>query len=469
MSTSSGEERSHTVWLPVRHVKPSPDVWLHMKVVCKCDPVEGPDTSTIDSIREQTLRASDAVVIISAATGVPALKYEAPAKFLVHRGGGGGVLTVVLWDYTAMGKSTQFIDEGRPSSEFLAAYVDETRAPKDGMDLLGTDEKWKHRSKTVSFDTWRQDLEHVIDWIFSAISSSSDDAKRKHPIEIVHIGHSLGSHIFPLCSNAASCVSRAISISAQSAYFGYAPGLFAGPSSSKSSSPSGKNRERADKSISPGKIQNAKRDGYGKMSWQQYYFFWRVMAPAVTYWRGYFPAKEFGLAATFLPRDAFLQWKDWSLTSGYCCDPSKYGKFEAPVLCIFADDDEFIRVGKDALQKWLISSTGQRQNSSAGDMTETNGPDIRLVDAPLDLSVQDKLLPPEILEIHRPYGSWRKGRVRVRILHSKSADAIGHNGWLDRKRMEKPLWEELRRFALFGGGNDAAFSGSGAPTTRSRL
>lgn len=391
----------------------------------------------------------DVVVVISNATGLLAEQYRHFAEFLVSSAqqNHGKILAVLTWDYRSMGLSRP---EQMQKPEWIKLTTSAAASPHGGP---------------ISCRTWIHDMEAVLDFAsksFPAVQTSGN---------LVHIGHCLGSVMLPVTKNSQDVLGRAISMSAQSAYFGFSGwklgnvmgmGGVDGAKLEKQGETEAKAQTAKAQSAKtpqtqPQKKKRAKRstrDAYKTFSKEFMYTLWKAVVPLSCMRNGYFDGKAFGLALD-LPRYAVTSspngpdhhsWGQWSLNPGYVLDRDaypehrkRYERFDRKTLAIFAWDDEFFRVGVERLRKEVIGKRNQRTQGkgTAGEASRAAGAASLVTTHAIPLAA----VPPEIAAIHFPLGSFKQKRVQFLVLASQ--ETIGHNGWLlMRDEMRDVLWEK---------------------------
>jgi predicted alpha/beta hydrolase len=203
------------------------------------------------------------LVTVFSATGVLQRYYAKYASYLAEEHG----LTVITWDNRGIGASLH--------------------APR-GQNL---------KRKDFSKVNWgEKDYETILHYLTSRFPE---------PREIVHVGHSVGAHVFTFAPSANSLVSRAMFVCAHNPYFPWNQPLF-----------------------------------YRWKMWTMWMLFFVPLRKVV----GYFPAKALGMFEN-LPAGVFDDWTRWMQQPQYLCSEPKLKAqvegYQGDILCVYAKDDEF--------------------------------------------------------------------------------------------------------------------------------
>ena len=473
----------------------------------------------------------DHLIVVSNATGVPAERYARFARWLCaasedDQNFDDRRIAVLTWDFSGVGESLPHpyrpvVKDGRTESKEQASLEHQFDA-RSAAELRQQKMAGAVASAAVTQTDWATDLNCVLKWTVRAARKRGvrrlagtvagneesgggnlggmDGTERvgvggPRPMEISHIGHSVGGHIFPLADLTSQVVLRAVNVSCQSAWVGYSRSRFFGTragnegfvdkkvikkeedhetvraiSTSITAPPSRPPTAAASASIStptaasddapaarpsPSSVPRF-RAGYSSASYEFLLFQWRVFLPLVLRYYGYFPARRFfGMASEFLPAGVLRNWGEWSLAPGYLVDATRYPHFRrqyrnflGEVLCLFGLEDEFMRVGVEAVRRYCQSLPlpgVQLQSSSA----EGGGAAVQILDVPRHV------VPPEIADINCQLGADVGCTARVRVIapsagvaESKKRPMIRHNSWLTDPAVAQVVWPEMRRFCL---------------------
>eukprot|EP00933_Yihiella_yeosuensis_P038123 TRINITY_DN32081_c0_g1_i1.p1 TRINITY_DN32081_c0_g1~~TRINITY_DN32081_c0_g1_i1.p1 ORF type:complete len:644 (-),score=26.19 TRINITY_DN32081_c0_g1_i1:198-1985(-) len=352
---------------------------------------------------------TDVLIIISNATGVAAEVYRAFAEFLVTKGQEvyQKNVSVVTWDYRATGRSDLGGVSMGSSAEPIKTSAKQNPDGSKQKKTHGKEKTAEYKKKwialtnkqRISYKTWMDDLTLILDYC----KKRFPDCHIKN--NIVHVGHSIGGHILPALKNSHDVVGRAISMSAQSAYYGFSKSkweqMIGGGSLSSTAQPASSTAQSAEEAkpltvneAKPSTTEEAKalahkktQAAYKNASRERQYLNWKVLLPLLCWKSGYLDGKLMGLGRDMMPRYCIAgdrnSWSSWSLTPGYLCDKNyypehyyNYQNFEKPLLSIFAIDDEFIRVGlekveeeiakrkQEDIRKWKQEDIAKRKQES---------------------------------------------------------------------------------------------------------